>query len=530
MSGDSPVAIDKKPVHLVVLMHGLWGNAKAMTFTETNLKKRFGDKIEIMNHTGSEGTRTYDGIDTCGERIADAVIERLSKKDARPVTHLSFIGYSLGGVMVRYAAGLLYAQGIFDEPTTPPSSTPTVIPQNFITIATPNAGAAARPDTAFGRLFNTAASFFTSRSGAQMMLRDHDGDDIDQSNSPDAPKPDQHTYPAHGGCRGKSHTGKPLLETMSDPRYPFWQALARFKYRTAFANTINDRLVNFTTSSLEASNLYKKEGARWEVADPQYPSIVRLVPEPGMKQEDVGKGEGDAVLGQEAEVQAEIVEAATGGLGASILGVGEDKEVVEKVPRGDDESRDINKDTDSKSSSSTGSSTALATPSSTTTTTATTTTSTKTPPASISPTNRYAFFALLPLMLPIGLTILTSFLTATTIRHLWTGTTAPESKKRRAEIIAAAKSKHLPPLPTSTSDESLLKPAALNMPPPDNKPTSHVDELVVMRAGIIRRLNELGWRKVHCRIEHRRSHAAIVARFPGGEDVVMFLAEKVFEG
>lgn len=115
------------------------------------------------------GNNTYDGVDVCGERLVQLVLDSvqtieqgqqqqqqhqeqegasssaahqaspadsapsnssLSKPAGRRVTMLSLIGYSLGGLVVRYAAGKLLALGFFD----------TVQPANLITVASPHLG------------------------------------------------------------------------------------------------------------------------------------------------------------------------------------------------------------------------------------------------------------------------------------------------------------------------------------------------------------------------------------------------------
>lgn len=50
---------------------------------------------------------TYDGVDVCGDRLAQYVKEACSRlaDAATPVTKISFIGYSLGGMMCRCGGG-----------------------------------------------------------------------------------------------------------------------------------------------------------------------------------------------------------------------------------------------------------------------------------------------------------------------------------------------------------------------------------------------------------------------------------------
>lgn len=74
----------------------------------------------------------------CGERLAAFVQRTTGELDEAPdaqgrprkVTCVSLIGYSLGGLMARYAAGRLLADGYFDR----------VRPRNLVTVATPHLG------------------------------------------------------------------------------------------------------------------------------------------------------------------------------------------------------------------------------------------------------------------------------------------------------------------------------------------------------------------------------------------------------
>lgn len=50
-----------------------------------------------------EFLQTYDGIDTCGDRLA---LETENKVKQYPsLQNISLLGHSMGGLLVRYAAG-----------------------------------------------------------------------------------------------------------------------------------------------------------------------------------------------------------------------------------------------------------------------------------------------------------------------------------------------------------------------------------------------------------------------------------------
>jgi hypothetical protein len=94
---------NSKSLHLVVLQHGLWGQPADLGFLQqllsANTQGQDGTQIGILNSGESSGRLTYDGIDTCAGRLlvhVKAEIERQQGEEGKRVTHLSFIGYSLG--------------------------------------------------------------------------------------------------------------------------------------------------------------------------------------------------------------------------------------------------------------------------------------------------------------------------------------------------------------------------------------------------------------------------------------------------
>ena len=74
------------------------------------------DKLYILAAKRNSGSFTYDGIELGGERVCVEIEEELEAIRARGgrITKLSLVGYSLGGLVARYAIGLLYARGVLD--------------------------------------------------------------------------------------------------------------------------------------------------------------------------------------------------------------------------------------------------------------------------------------------------------------------------------------------------------------------------------------------------------------------------------
>lgn len=47
--------------------------------------------------------QTFEGIDSCGDRLATEIKAKVQQHQS--LTKISFIGHSMGGLLVRYAAG-----------------------------------------------------------------------------------------------------------------------------------------------------------------------------------------------------------------------------------------------------------------------------------------------------------------------------------------------------------------------------------------------------------------------------------------
>ncbi|GFR42453.1 hypothetical protein Agub_g3360 [Astrephomene gubernaculifera] len=225
-------------MHLVVIQHGLWGQPANTAYLATLLRERLGDDYDIINSDVNCGNLTYDGVDVCGDRLHELIVARLEALAAKskPAHAISMIGYSMGGLVTRYVAGKLYAEGRFA----------TITPVNFITVATPHLGAWRMPSTWYNRAFNYMVPVVTSRSGYQMVLQD------------------KHLW------------DKPLLCLLSHPDLPFMRALRTFKKLMLLANVFHDRPVPYCTAAIRLDNPY--EGSLPVALNPKYPSIVCTAP------------------------------------------------------------------------------------------------------------------------------------------------------------------------------------------------------------------------------------------------------------
>ncbi|CAL5870339.1 uncharacterized protein PFLUO_LOCUS4575 [Penicillium psychrofluorescens] len=226
--------------HLCVLVHGLWGNPSHLDYVASALRKRHGDQLYILSAKGNSGNLTYDGIETGGERLAHEIeqtLDDLSSKGHK-ITKFSMVGYSLGGLVARYAVGLLHAHGWLDK----------MEPMNFTTFASPHVGVRMPLKGIANTVFNVMGPVSVSTSGHQLFLVDSFRD-----------------------------TGRPLLSVLADPESIFTKGLAKFQNRAVYANIRNDRSVMFYTAALstvdpfqdfENTNVNYVEGYEQVIIDP----------------------------------------------------------------------------------------------------------------------------------------------------------------------------------------------------------------------------------------------------------------------
>jgi predicted esterase len=114
----NPHASGKTCWRSILTRSRLWGNPEHLKYVSTSLRERFPEeRLAILVAKRNAGSFTYDGVDTGGERVANEVEQKLEElaKDGHDITKISFIGYSLGGLVARFAIGLLYSRGVFEE-------------------------------------------------------------------------------------------------------------------------------------------------------------------------------------------------------------------------------------------------------------------------------------------------------------------------------------------------------------------------------------------------------------------------------
>ncbi|KAI1104716.1 DUF676-domain-containing protein [Jackrogersella minutella] len=200
--------------HLCVLVHGLWGNPIHMKSIAKAIRDTYSeDELYLLVAKRNSGSFTYDGIERGGERVCLEIEEELESIRNRggKITKLSIAGYSLGGLVARYAVGLLEMRGVLLQ----------VEPVNFTTFASPHLGVRTPSRGWHNHIWNVLGARTLSMSGRQLFTIDD--------------------------YRG---TGRPLLAVLADPESVFISGLKKFKRRTLYANVVNDRSATYYTTGI----------------------------------------------------------------------------------------------------------------------------------------------------------------------------------------------------------------------------------------------------------------------------------------
>ncbi|SCU86582.1 LAFA_0E01750g1_1 [Lachancea sp. 'fantastica'] len=227
MQDSSGIRNKSRPIHLVVLVHGLWGNRSHFDYIRTALEAEFNarkaqksltqdEELVIYTTHLNEGYKTYDGIDVCGVRVAGDIETQI--RELGSVTKFSICGYSLGGLIARYALGVLYKKQVFKKED--------IELVNFTTFCTPHVGVYAPGNNIAVRLFNTIVPVVLGNTGKQMFLKD----------------------------RGRFTNGTPLIISMSLENSVFYKALQEFQNTALYANVINDKRTAWWTAGISRND------------------------------------------------------------------------------------------------------------------------------------------------------------------------------------------------------------------------------------------------------------------------------------
>lgn len=177
------------------------------------------DRLYILCAKRNSGSFTYDGIELGGERVCLEIQEELQAIERRGgrIRKLSLVGYSLGGLVARYAVGLLYAKGVLDD----------LQCMSFTAFASPFLGVRTPLRGTTNHLWNVLGARTLSMSGRQLFTIDKFRD-----------------------------TGRPLLAVLADRNSIFYKGLALFRRRTLYANVVNDRSVVHYSAAITKTDPY----------------------------------------------------------------------------------------------------------------------------------------------------------------------------------------------------------------------------------------------------------------------------------
>jgi Putative serine esterase (DUF676) len=113
-----------------------------------------GSSVTVLAPSCNHVTLTYSGIDTCAARLVQDIKLAVS---AGSYSSFSCIGYSAGGLFLRYAVGVLHAEGFF--------AAHKLHCEAFITVATPHLGIRHSPRSWVGRARNGMVGAVTDLYG-----------------------------------------------------------------------------------------------------------------------------------------------------------------------------------------------------------------------------------------------------------------------------------------------------------------------------------------------------------------------------
>ncbi|KAG0683031.1 hypothetical protein C6P40_000656 [Pichia californica] len=219
-SNSNPV----KNCHLIVLTHGLWGTSDHFNYLEKSLNsyllKHYPNECFFIFKTiSNEKFKTYDGIDICGTRVADEILIKTNhlNNNGYKIIKFSIIGYSLGGLIARFAIGILNFKNYFNF----------IIPINFITFCSPHVGVLTPGNSLTIKLFNNFVPYLLGNSGKQIFLKD------------------------------KTNGNLPLLNLMSIENSIFFKTLKKFKYISLYSNIRSDIRTSYWTSAISFINPFE---------------------------------------------------------------------------------------------------------------------------------------------------------------------------------------------------------------------------------------------------------------------------------
>ncbi|KAG5421346.1 hypothetical protein I9W82_000436 [Candida metapsilosis] len=212
-----------KPVHLIVVTHGIFSNLTAdMLYLKETLESSVSENIMIRGYRYNAG-KTEKGIKKLGRNVGEYVVDVIEKEPYN-FNKVSFIAHSLGGVVQLYAIKyILVTRGVdfFDRLH--------VQPVNLISLASPFLGILNELNLVLSWILDLGTLGKTGRD-LTLSRRLPGLKDVEIGNH-----------------RTKDRF-KPVLETL--PNDPLQTFLGKFERLTVYANAINDGIVPLRTAAI----------------------------------------------------------------------------------------------------------------------------------------------------------------------------------------------------------------------------------------------------------------------------------------
>ncbi|VDB84618.1 unnamed protein product [Peniophora sp. CBMAI 1063] len=229
------------PRHMLVLIHGQLSAAGEDHLSQVPLAIPQDVNFLVLKTdlSGLNGRRAYVSIDWEAETVVQQILAVLQSCKARqqPISEISFFGFNMGGLIARYAVGVLFQMKVFSE----------IKPRNFDAFGTPHVGLV----TPRNRVQQWLIRRVFPRFMEQMAWMDE-----------------------------WEESGRPVLDVMSDTNSVFFRGLALFESIRVYANATGDGMVPYMSAAIEKSDPfvdYKHSGIIVETYDEasRYPALIK---------------------------------------------------------------------------------------------------------------------------------------------------------------------------------------------------------------------------------------------------------------
>ncbi|CEI91149.1 hypothetical protein RMCBS344292_05449 [Rhizopus microsporus] len=150
------------------------------------------------------------------------------------VTHFSIFGHSMGGIVARFAIGILDRQGVFTN----------IQLMNYISVVSPHLSIYIPYQEWYGRAINEIVKIGGCPITDQLSFCD------------------------------SFREGKPLWEILADPAHEFYIALKKFKHKRNYVNTTGDFSVPYFAAAIDGSDHFDDPLNMNISCHSKYPSVI----------------------------------------------------------------------------------------------------------------------------------------------------------------------------------------------------------------------------------------------------------------